>query len=428
MSVCFHYQFHAVGQGLFASGCLYEPNRIQPRFLWVYDCGSTRTKASFWQDQISGLKEFARGRQLIELLTISHFDNDHISGVAELLGRFEVEVLLLPFVPLHRRIEVAFQQGMSSEDPRFGFYANPAQFLQGLPRANIQRIVIVMPSDEPPLRTPNWAEPYPPDQDGEEPALPWRVFLSTMTGDAVDGLQFEFGSDVEFLDGRHPILVEGLWEFVPYNALVKSPPNAGFKAKVELLRDLLLEGDSSARQAALEELKAHYEATFETSKTKNEISLSLYAGPICRSWKAWRLLSGNTGPSFPSRYPCYRRLHCDAPSRTKKASILYTGDGYLDRARKFDQLAKFFGWERMDCVGVFQVNHHGAKENWHAGLASKIKSAYSVVSSDPTTKGGRHPAEAVKADYMPFGFTQVDKSNAAAFCGWMIPKSTEADE
>src|ERR1035441_281063 len=94
MNVCFQYDFHALGPGLFASGCLYQANPRQPRFIWVYDCGCMPTVPPMdWTAKMNQLALFTRGKERIDLLTLSHFDNDHITGVTALLARFQVNTL-----------------------------------------------------------------------------------------------------------------------------------------------------------------------------------------------------------------------------------------------------------------------------------------------------------------------------------------------
>lgn len=100
--VRFRYHYYGVGQGLFASGALLDPYKQKPRFLWVYDCGSA-SKGAF--DSISknidhSLDELAKvGRQAdtIDLLTLSHFDQDHVNGVVQLLARFKIKIHSHPY-------------------------------------------------------------------------------------------------------------------------------------------------------------------------------------------------------------------------------------------------------------------------------------------------------------------------------------------
>ncbi|MDT7836277.1 hypothetical protein [Aquabacterium sp. OR-4] len=42
------------------------------------------------------------------LVVISHFDSDHLNGLAELLSRFRVEILMLPFTHQEQRVRAMF--------------------------------------------------------------------------------------------------------------------------------------------------------------------------------------------------------------------------------------------------------------------------------------------------------------------------------
>src|ERR1035441_6457924 len=132
MNVCFQYDFHAVGQGLFASGCLYQANTRQPRFIWVYDCGCMPTVPPMdWTAKMNQLALFTRGKERIDLLTLSHFDNDHITGVTALLARFQVNTLMLPYVPLWERLLIAFASNIGPGDERMGYFVDPVAYQIG---------------------------------------------------------------------------------------------------------------------------------------------------------------------------------------------------------------------------------------------------------------------------------------------------------
>src|SRR6056297_3109279 len=92
------HQFFPVGQGLFATGSV-EFSPPQPRrrrnisipgqsipapdgpYRWVYDCG-TSSPQRLVTNAIAELKRDCQGEK-IDLLALSHFHNDHISGVVE---------------------------------------------------------------------------------------------------------------------------------------------------------------------------------------------------------------------------------------------------------------------------------------------------------------------------------------------------------
>lgn len=90
------FEFHPVGQGLFCSGELFslcDTSISNPRnlFRWVYDCG-TSSKRSLLDEAIDQAFTAPLCKQetepTIDLLVISHFDKDHISGLPKLLNNY----------------------------------------------------------------------------------------------------------------------------------------------------------------------------------------------------------------------------------------------------------------------------------------------------------------------------------------------------
>lgn len=414
----FQYHFHGVGQGLFASGCLYQANSPQPRFLWVYDCGSS-SAGKPWQAEIQKLTKFAACKRSIDLLTISHFDEDHILGVIDLLREFKVEALLLPYMPLWKRLSIAFASGVTGNDPFLNFYLNPVGYLRSVAGAEIERIIIIAPDDG------NSADLNgPPPYDLPPANGPWQISARTKppTQRPTDNNDpFENATDAEVLPPGETISIHGLWEFVPYNAPHAAVPSS-FSSEVRKQRDLLTtESSPEVHENALKSLKSLFNGHFgRGDKARNAISLFLYSGPIYSSWAACKMISRRrkTSVVFPVRYPCYYRVNPDAPGLPTKCSILYSGDGYLDRPPKFDDLNRSLGEIRMRRLGVFQVNHHGAKANWHPGLAEKLCPRFSIFCSDDT-KGNCHPSKEVKMDFQDYRPIQVNKSGCS-FYGWLL--------
>lgn len=81
----FSYHFYAVGQGLFSTGSIHKTGEHSPQFLWVDDCGRSYPQLLI-DGAIDALKERVENQSRIELLTLSHFDLVHISGVCGDLG------------------------------------------------------------------------------------------------------------------------------------------------------------------------------------------------------------------------------------------------------------------------------------------------------------------------------------------------------
>ena len=96
---------HPVGQGLFCSGEVsVEEKGWTDIFTWVFDCGSLNKGNIEEEVQLFREENFKRQSKL-ELLVISHFDQDHVNYIGRLLdGDIKVKKIVLPFLPLSERL------------------------------------------------------------------------------------------------------------------------------------------------------------------------------------------------------------------------------------------------------------------------------------------------------------------------------------
>ena len=405
------YNFWPVGQGLFASGVLND-EKSGKRFHWVYDCGTTseqkylnkalkKYKADKFQDD---------AKPKIDLVVISHFDTDHISGIVDLLSKFSVQTLLLPYIPLWQRLLIAFANGVDSQQSVMRFYVDPVGFLNDAGGGRkVERIVFVSTSGE-----------GPPIADGDQIRESDGLVLNGRFRDvnpedederslnaSATGAKNKVRPQVQFLSSQSNLVVWGLWEFVPYNETgvktkASAVPFSDFKKQVaECRKDLL----ASPTDAVLGKLKDLYDARFgKTGLARNVISLFMYAGPISSSAGDYArqhrvvLSSRNERRTFFSRW--------DA-----RSAVLYTGDGYLNSPKRFAALKDYLQVHRMSDVSCLQVMHHGAEGNWHEGLAKKFSPDISVFSSDPDHKGFGHPHGCVVRDFLKYTPVQVDKAD-----------------
>lgn len=198
------------------------------------------------------------------------------------------------------------------------------------------------------------------------------------------------------------IAVHGVWEFLPYNDPATKPDDPfGFALKVESHRGALLNGSEKERQDALDDLRRLFETTFGFGAKMNNVSLMLYGGAV----GPW------TGQSICNCECFYHKLigvcGCWKEHETRGA-ILLTGDGNLKSAAKWDSLEGYLDARRARRTSIFQVPHHGARANWHLGLASSASPSISVFSSDPTHNYG-HPHAEVLRDFWPHRSIQVDQ-------------------
>ena len=431
--ISFRYNFYPVGQGLFSAGSICPRAYDAPRFLWVYDCG-TASGQMYIDNAIERLKSYAGNRRKIDLLILSHFDRDHISGVVRLISEFAVGTLVLPYMPLAQRLEIAFQDdSYSPSDPFTDFCINPVGYLLSQEQSGLGRILFIPYSG---VEGPSYPEESP---NPTEPAPDDELNIQYVPDDAEDrndrsALRNEGSSSVavEYLKpGTAIVLPAVLWEFVPYNVDNPLSMNDEFLNLVEDKRDSLLgAGTVEDRINALKELKEAYDCSFGArSNKRNAISLFIYSGPIySKHWMRPSMLNGESrtfvdNPTYRSQQcKCMRLSRADYLGDASQSSILYTGDGYLNTVSKLRKLVAYYGATRIDSVGVLQVMHHGAKRNWHSGVAEAIAPLFSVFSSDPNRKCP-HPHVQVLRDFLRYGPVQVDTHNDFTAQGFIIKLS-----
>jgi hypothetical protein len=424
LKLCVQYKFWPVGQGLFASGSL-RVGPGQPAFNWVYDCGTSSTKGLVTK-ALEGLSIETKKRAplnsvdskpKIDLVAISHFDLDHISGLVSLLKNFAVETLLLPYVPLQQRLLIAFSERIALSSSFFEFFLDPVRFIAKINADSGQpRMVFVLSSGQ--GGSASVITPAPPDNPNNIGPDEFRLTFEIEPDEGLDEDQKSLvairGPDLKgspravFLKRQTGLSIKGLWEFVPYNdADVTNQSTtkgfASFASKVNCLRAQLLK---SPDKAVLKVLSDLYDQKFgKSSKSRNLISLFMFAGPIFKI--------DDSSPMFF----CWPRL-CPRDGGTlnpiekfDRFSVLYTGDGYLSSARQFSNLKIYLGKSRLKNVCCFQVMHHGAEGNWSPGLAGKIRPIFSVFSSNPSHRRLKHPHKPVLQDFKKYGPIQVDETN-----------------
>jgi hypothetical protein len=436
MNVLFEYLFHPVGQGLFSSSALRLGDVARP-FRWVFDCGTTSSDYLL-EDALAHLKRKIAadgGPDRLNVVAVSHFDNDHVSGLVRLLTRFDVEDLLLPYLPPWQRLVLAVAEQVEPDQPLLPFLLDPVAFIAGLAgERQVRRIIFVPPAGgepAPPVPDPGPPDPrrgedFPIDADrGANLEIDHGKAPDDWAGDPAAGsARRSDAPEVVFLRQGGRLRIRGIWEFVPYNdAEPEASATALWKVGVERERDRLAAGDPDEKARALDRLKALYvEAFGMSSKARNLISLFLYAGPLF-GWRFGYLLA--LGQPIRAwlwggvRRIARRPLAFDTEMRPGQ---LFTGDGYLESSERLDRLRRFLGRGRLTRAGILQVMHHGSRHNWHPGVAAGLDPDISVFSSDPGHKRFRHPHRQVVRDFRHHGPMQVDRSEALAVFGLLVTR------
>lgn len=415
----FQYEFYPVGQGLFSYGILRRPDNWQKLFSWVYDCGSdTSVVRSRIANGIERIKaeqeprgEGERVKSKIDLVFLSHFDKDHISGIKQLLGEFEVDTLVLPYMSFEQLILIAIEESIDGDDPIFPFFTDPVGYITGIEGAIIARILFVPPSGT--------VGPGPYTGEATPPTIPTGDVnyeeISSVMGPEESGWLQSSMTEVRLLNPGASITAHDYWEFVPYNDDPSKPIHVAFANAVIERRAALIEsgnGAESVRVVAMKELQKVYDKHFgHTGEARNIISLFVYSGPL-RLIPLEMLSCSSRGNGYA--------IHADASVvhlrwdrhgtySYRKQSIIYTGDGYLDTHSRLVRMINYFDQVRVERCAVFQVMHHGSEGNWHKGVAESIAPCFSIFSSDPSRGKWQHPHAPVLRDFWSFGPIQVDK-------------------
>lgn len=404
------YNFHPVGQGLFSSGRIAPVDGNNKSFWWVFDCGTyLKSHYALRDAEIDDLKakigpHSAKRRPRLDIVFISHFDKDHVNGLLKLLEEFEVGRLVLPFIPLHERLLIAFSgKAVKWLHPWQFFITAPSRYIQRSVGIQVERLTFVSPSGSAgPLSD---GDPQPWDGDPLEIVPPPSELPEELYEfDNIVGA----GIRVEWLSEGSSLKVGNAWEFVPYNdsstVLQASPV---FRQQAKLLAEQMIMTTCKADRAKIQDqIVKLYEAHHGTSALKkNLISLFVYAGPLFKP--KWR--SNLVDPScdicqllFLHDVPyCHCSMDCRVCLQGTHA-ILYTGDGSLKTRNQLSKMLSYFGGDRIEQINVVQVMHHGSKGSWHKGVARELAPEHSIFCAyQPGLY--RHPHYDVWDDFKNYG-------------------------
>ena len=389
-------EFWNVGQGLFSSGRIQMRNA--PSFHWVYDCG-TSSSQKLIQNAVNKYNS-DKNQWDIDLLVLSHFDKDHISGVKELLknGR-KMKRWVVPYYPLWQRLVIASFLEIQPDDEEWAFYQNPIQYFKPYFAEELKTTTfLLLPEKEIESEISINLEPSNSDD-----------VLSFETTKKLSGEFDNLEQNVHWLNPDKALLLrkgEEQFEFVLYNVpfhlLAKVPTNlTAFQKQVKQI----IQSHQSNSTDPTPALKTLYTLAFGNgSKHKNIISQYLYI----RNIKLPSFWGMGNNHIFDVSIDNENEIAVIPKDKTKNA-ILYTGDAFLNDLPLLTDLTQSLGAERMARIYCLQVPHHGSKHNWQQGLANIFSPCISVFSADSQRRNG-HPHGEVLKDFSTYTPILVNKN------------------
>lgn len=433
MKIGFYYDFRPVGQGLFSLGRLscIKSDGAMDQFMWVHDCGSKTLTSSAMTREIDSLRNDAN-RPTLDLLILSHFDEDHISGLILLLSVFRVRRLVLPYYTPAERLLIFLSQG--ERVALLGrFLAGPVAFIRSYEGGQETQILFVGKSNEDP--SPDSTITDGPTEDpvnvgGLDKANREEIEIDP------DFRQAALSHSTLMINGSIPLTVWGHWEFCFYNLPQPSDKLDELWVKIQPEFDHFFtqtqNGENS--EPTIQKMKRIYRDVFGTSAAgRNDISLVTYTGPALSGLGGAGIAAPPLTPLYPSSNTTRPLLVVqEDPGRLRfiwsinlswhtyyigsKPSLLYTGDIRLNENR-VEEIKRLLTPVRWDAIQVLQVPHHGAASSWTAGLADKFDHVYSVFSSARYHPTYLHPREEVLADLKDTACVLVNEFTGAVFHG-----------
>jgi hypothetical protein len=380
--------FQNVGQGLFYTGAL-------ERFNFVYDCGSENDL--FRDLAISTYRNRELAEKRIDLLTISHFHDDHVNGLDTLLRKVDVHTVIVPYFDPVERLILSLRR-IDVADWYYEFLAEPIPFLF---RKGVKRVIIVGGSkgEERPPFSSEELPPFPPEEskrtEDEDP-----LYIRMPKDDELEKIiAKEEPSWKDFgliLSKKHEGFIApkavGNWIFRFFNYKVEEKRLRSFR-KCLVTKKIDLQNNAAIKAAIT---NTNTRATLakcyaKLRKDLNNTSLALYHGPVGMYEANFQTTNvcelerlGNSCFSCRSFGP---RCWFD---RCENLGHFLTGDLSLNYAKKHLELMKHYR-NQFHSMSTCQLPHHGAKGNWNNQILSKAQNCALWVASSGFSNSYGHP-------------------------------------
>lgn len=328
--------FYPVGHGAFyRERFVLEDDSI---INMVYDCGA-RTRAG--RNKISNvIKKWDRNS--INILFISHFHEDHISNLEELINNVTFDYVVLPYLTdldkSHIKISILRK---NLEKKRINYSLIEECFslidnIEDILKNKVEQVLYIVKNDEKRIDYVNDRIKYIDDGDLNkylskiDNNFSWMFYTFVNSSDSRDRIVNEFNNEFGKID--------------IYNSFNK-------------IKEIYTK-DNKSKLARI------------YGNNKNEKSLVLYSGPIDHDYYQYVKRNKNCG--------CINNAGC-----------LYTGD-YNANSKYYSELEKHYK-DYYKYIGLLQLPHHGSDRNFKNEFL-KLNCIYVVCASDNDKK---HPSKDV---------------------------------
>lgn len=343
---------HPIGQGAFYSERIECDDRT---YNIVYDCGSGNRKKTpkRLERQIAS---YYKKEDVIDILFISHFDNDHINGINEL--RRHTSEIKNVIVPLIEQEDFWFYSIENNEFERF------YNSLTGLANS----VYKIKPAGE----------------DDKYYRLNDIGLIDLLESEKGS---FEVHNATKFSLGRS---ID--WCYIPFNY--------DKKIRLNILKNELVKNGISEKELTsgwdvighhVDNIKKAYKSV--VADGANKTSLILYSGGVEGEYKCWQ---------YQGSMCYYPWIHHRHFYRYDKEGCLCFGDNDLNQANILNDLKHKLG-SLVERVGTIQAPHHGAINNFNDDIFTINNSVKMFFVSFGNKNTYRHPSSGVVAEILKNG-------------------------
>lgn len=382
----------AVGQGFLHSGVLGQPDGRGEYVAWLYDCGTVSSRAALTRE-LALLRR--RHRNDVGMLYISHFHEDHVSGLDELRNAFRVDQVFMPLLEPWERL-LAFGS-WASDPPSWytAFIADPAAWMG------------------------QWIESVIQVSSGSQAPLPAATVGGDDTLDDGPGeLDKPDGGSGGILTASQATVRYGgpgrpVWVWEPYVLKSVDALRDDFRSEFQVAfgsDPLALGGDDLVsllgKRAVRANLRTVYRKLLKAAGEENDLNLTsmcLYAGTPTTPRGRWR-------SRWPEAYlDAYTagiwRDRPEVGAWGQGTGWLLTGDGSLKPDSRTREVRDYYR-ERYPATGLVGLPHHGSEKNYNPILLQGLESRAHCLVGATTGKYG-HPSYSVYMDVQNRGFHLV---------------------
>jgi ribonuclease BN (tRNA processing enzyme) len=414
------FTFHPVGQGLFHSGRISCANdNLQTNF--VYDCGTADNGENF-ENIVEKYAGSLPGKSL-DMLILSHFHIDHISGLRLLFDEgITIKKCFIPYFTPEERfiIWASVWNELGDEEWYFNFLMDPITYLIN---NKVEQVIIIDngsddggENEDP---TPSESSDNS-DQLKEEDIvnvnklvkddkLEKNILESEPEPNGKQWKELIINGDLLIRSNRGYVTISCAWYFKFFNSKNK------IKKQIEKFKDCLKEDkyfkdllnnekflyiNNEKFKNKLKLIEKCYKNIFNKAKINlNITSLVVYHSPIIRSNNKFQVIWRNCFfPCFCCHRYYFEFFYYDKYLRNKYITgadnimgQLLTGDAGLKSSNNINEFKKHYK-KVLNNVFLFQLPHHGSEHNWNKKLLNFLPFCNIWIASAGLHNSYNHPS------------------------------------